>query len=385
VTDVPPVIEQLNLAPGDGGNFALSVTGSGFLSGAVAVVNGVAYPTTFVSSTLLTVMLPASAVPATGSITVVVVNPGATGGTSNPASLTFCDPPGAPVNPTIAPAGNPTGPVTATDFLQVSWEPPATGPAPAFYEYRINGDSWSDPVSGTGTLALPRGSNDPITLFVRAHCNAEVSSPEASSQTYSLAPPVANFTFSSARINSPVSFTDTSSPQATSWLWIFDDGAISILQSPTHTFTTAGTHRVALIASNGSGSDQEIKDVGVSPSSTGGGAVTSSMRRFARSEAGRWRLPQIEISGAAPAFLELTSRETEETIVYLRFIDSEGWVVLERRLSVAPRHTARNDVSAYGLEGLYTLEVVSNHKITAVLAREREVPELERRSPDENP
>jgi len=364
--DDPPVIEQLNLAPGDGGNFALSVTGSGFLSGAVAVVNGVAYPTTFVSSTLLTVMLPASAVPTTGSITVVVVNPGATGGTSNPASLTFCSPPGAPLNPTIAPAGNPTGPVTATDFLQVSWEPPATGPAPEFYEYRINGDSWSAPVSGTGTLALPRGSNDPITLFVRAHCNAEVSSPEASSQTYSLAPPVANFTFSSARINSPVSFTDTSSPQATSWLWIFDDGATSILQSPTHTFTTSGTHRVALIASNGSGSDQEIKDVGVSPSSTGGGAVTSSMRRFARSEAGRWRLPQIEIS-AEPVWLELTSQETEETIVYLRFIDSEGWVVLERRLSVAPGHTARNDLSAYGLEGLYTLEVVSNHKIDALL------------------
>jgi PKD repeat protein len=178
---------------------------------------------------------------------------------------------------------------------------------------------------------------------------------------------VANFTFSAARINSPISFTDTSSPQATSWLWIFDDGAISILQSPTHTFTTAGTHRVALIASNGSGSDQEIKDIGVSTASTGGGAVTSSMRRFARSEAGRWRLPQIEISGAQPAWLELTSRATEETIVYLRFIDSEGWVVLERRLSVAPGHTARNDVSAYGLEGLYTLEVVSNHNVTALL------------------
>jgi hypothetical protein len=109
------------------------------------------------------------------------------------------------------------------------------------------------------------------------------------------------------------------------------------------------------------------------------------MRRFARSEAGRWRLAQVEISGAEPAFLELTSQKTEETIVYLRFIDSEGWVVLERRLSVAPGHTARNDVSAYGLEGLYTLEVVSSHKTAAVLAREREVPELERRSPDENP
>jgi PKD repeat protein len=385
VSEAPPVIEELNLAPADGGNFGLSVTGSGFISGAVVLVDGVPYPTTFVSPTLVTVVLPASAVPTTGSITVLVVNPGETGGTSNPASLTFCSPPGVPLNPTIVPAGNPTGPITATDFLQVSWDPPASGPAPVFYEYRINGDSWSGPVEGTSALALPRGINDPITLYVRAHCNGEVSSPEAASPTYSLAPPVADFTFSAARVGSPVTFTDTSTPQATSWLWIFDDGGISTLQSPTHTFTTAGTHRVALIASNGSGSDQKIKDVPVSASTSSGGAVTSSVRSFERSEAGRWRLADVAISGTDPVFLELTSQATEEAIVYLRFIDSEGWVVLERRLSVAPGQPAVNDVSAYGLEGLYSLEVVSSHKIVPVLAQQREVPELERRSPHDNP
>jgi hypothetical protein len=51
-----------------------------------------------------------------------------------------------------------------------------------------------------------------------------------------------------------------------------------------------------------------------------------------------------------------------------RFIDSEGWVVLERRLSIAPGQAAVNDVRAYGLEGVYTLEVVSSHKIAALLA-----------------
>jgi hypothetical protein len=79
-------------------------------------------------------------------------------------------------------------------------------------------------------------------------------------------------------------------------------------------------------------------------------------------------LSEVAISGADPVWLEVTSEETMEEIVYLRFVDSEGWVVLERRLSVAPGQTAVNDVSAYGLLGDYTLEVVSSHKISASLA-----------------
>ncbi|HEV8231624.1 MAG TPA: PKD domain-containing protein, partial [Thermoanaerobaculia bacterium] len=345
---------------------------------------GVSYPTVFVSSTLVTATLPASAVPTTGSITVVVVNPGETGATSNPATLTFCSPPAAPVNAVIEAFGNPTGPVTATDFLVVRWGAPTTGPPPAFYEYRINGDPYTR-VTGTSAIAPPRGINDPITLYVRAHCNGEVSSPETASATYSLAPPVADFTFSAARVGSPVTFTDTSSPQATSWLWIFDDGTTSTLQSPTHTFTTAGTHKVALIASNGSGSSLAIKDVAVTASTSGTGAVTSSVRSFESSAAGRWRLSEVAISGADPVWLEVTSEETVEEIVYLRFVDSEEWVVLERRLSIAPGQTAINDVSAYGLEGIYTLEIVADRKVTAILAKPTEQPERERKLPNENP
>jgi PKD repeat protein len=386
VTDVPPVITDLNLGPGAGGNFDLAVTGSGFVNGAVIVVDGVSYPATFVSPTLVTVTLPASAIPATGTVIVTVTNPGATGATSNPATLTFCSAPDAPVNPTIVPFGNPTGPLTATDFLLVRWEAPAGGPPPAAYEFRINGDSYTT-VTGTSAIAPPRGSNDPITLYVRALCNADVSGPEVPSQTYSLAPPVADFTFSAARVNSPVSFTDTSSPQATSWLWIFDDGAIFTVQSPvTHTFTTAGTHRVALIASNGSGSSQTIKDVSVSASTSGSGVVTSSLRFFETFDGRRWNLPEVAISGDRSAWLELTTGEAEtEAIVYLRFVDTRGQAVLERRLSIAPGQTAVNDVSAYGLEGLYTLEIVADRKVIPILAEPAELPERERRKPDDRP
>ncbi|MEO8349609.1 MAG: choice-of-anchor L domain-containing protein [Acidobacteriota bacterium] len=388
VTDAPPTITSLRLSPGAGDGFTLSVTGTGFVSGGTIFVNGVAYPATFISPTFVTVALPASAIPQNGSITVTMTNPGPTGATSNPATLTFCTAPGAPVNPTIRPLGNPTGPLTATDYLVVSWGAPATGPPPSSYEFRINGGSYTS-VAGTSAVVDPRGNKDPITLHVRARCNDSVTGPEVSSVTYSLAPPVADFTFSAApRAGSPVIFTDTSSPQATSWLWIFDDGGTSTLQSPTHTFATAGTHRVALIATNGSGSSQRIKDVPVSAATSGGGAVTSSARAFGTSDGQRWRLGQVLVSGAGPVWLHVAAEPLEEdeeaTVVYLRFLDSDGALVLERRLSIAGGEIAVNDVTAYGLDGHYTLELVSSRRIEATLRRPLDFG-IKRSKPDEAP
>ena len=45
-------------------------------------------------------------------------------------------------------------------------------------------------------------------------------------------------------VNQAINFTDTSSPQATSWLWIFDDGGTATVQSPSHTFTAAVSHEL---------------------------------------------------------------------------------------------------------------------------------------------
>jgi uncharacterized repeat protein (TIGR01451 family) len=370
VTDSPPTITSLRLTPGPDEGFLLTVLGTGFVDGGTIFVNGVAYPATFVSPTMVTVALPDEAIPPNGSITVTVTNPGPTGATSNPASLTFCFAPLAPVDARIEPFGNPTGPLTATDFLVVRWQPPAFGPTPDSYEFRINGDPYTTVVGGTSAVVPPRGSNDPITLFVRAKCNEQVTGPEISSPTYSLSPPVADFTFSAARVGSPVTFTDTSSPQATSWLWIFDDGGISTLQSPAHTFSTAGTHRVALIASNGSGSSQVIKDVPVSTATSGTGAAVASVRRFEALDGSRWKLSGVFLSRVGPVWLQISAVDAEEAveaIVYLRLLDSDGQLVLERRLSVAGGESAINDVAAYGLDGLYTLELVSSHRIQATL------------------
>jgi hypothetical protein len=121
---------------------------------------------------------------------------------------------------------------------------------------------------------------------------------------------------------------------------------------------------VALIASNGSGSSQAIQDVPVAAATTGA-VVVSSARAFSTRDGERWTLGPVRISGKGPAWLEIVSDEAAESVVYLRFLDGEGRVVGERRLSVAG--TAVNDVSAYGLDGVYTLEIVSSRRIEAIL------------------
>jgi gliding motility-associated-like protein len=63
------------------------------------------------------------------------------------------------------------------------------------------------------------------------------------------APPnVAGFTFACSGINT-INFTNTSTPCPTGYLWNFGDGATSILQNPSHTYSTAGTYNVTLTSS----------------------------------------------------------------------------------------------------------------------------------------
>jgi hypothetical protein len=120
--------------------FAMTVTGTGFVTGAVVQVDGSARPTTFLSATQVQAAIPASDVATAGSHTITVVNPTTCVNsvcTSNGVTLTVTPAPGVPTVTGITPSTvTPGGPafglaVTGTNFaansvLQVNGTPRAT-------------------------------------------------------------------------------------------------------------------------------------------------------------------------------------------------------------------------------------------------------------------
>jgi PKD repeat protein len=73
--------------------------------------------------------------------------------------------------------------------------------------------------------------------------------------------PVAAFTFTSNL--GQVSFTDGTSPAATSWAWDFGDGGSSSQQNPSHIYAASGTYTVCLIATDACGPDTICQSVSV--------------------------------------------------------------------------------------------------------------------------
>ena len=204
-----------------------------------------------------------------------------------------------------------------------------------------------------------------------------------------LSPPVASFTVSAnPQVGAPVTFTDTSSPQATSWLWIFDEGTAddpdptkrltSTLQSPTHVYVNAGTHQVTLVASNGAGSSNATQSFSVAAASSVNRIVVSHTVQFDMTDPTRRRVA-IQLTGPNNALLTLNTSETSETIVFLRFLDPGGKLVAERRLSVQPGSPAVYDLGAYGFTGRFSIELVSAQQFSSTLTvRGRSVREIHR-------
>ncbi|AKB75796.1 hypothetical protein MSLAZ_2535 [Methanosarcina lacustris Z-7289] len=77
--------------------------------------------------------------------------------------------------------------------------------------------------------------------------------------------PVAVFSVSPTSGYAPitVTFTDRSTNSPAAWNWNFGDGNTSTLQSPTHTYSTAGNYTVILTASNTAGSNTMTGTVNV--------------------------------------------------------------------------------------------------------------------------
>ena len=290
-----------------------------------------------------------------------------------------CTIPAPPSNVLIQPTGNPDGPVTGIDFLDLSWTAPT--PAPSFYYFAINGDEAQTTEATSVPNQPPRGSNDPILLKVRAACSITEFSDTAEFEV-SPSPPTASFSVPpTATVNTPVTFTDASDPNATSWLWIFGDGDIARAQSVVHSYAAPGDYTCWLIASNGAGADVESKVITVTAAAPVLAQVPMQTRAFDASNRERQRLEGVNLAGSADRWLNVRSHEkSREAILFLRFLDPSGALVRERRLSVAPGQDAAFNLKAYRLEGNYDLELVSTQRVTASVTepRKRETREVRR-------
>lgn len=265
------------------------------------------------------------------------------------ARFVACPPPIPPVSPEIVPTGTPAAPVTATDFLTARWSAQSYG---SRFEWRINSDTYASTTQTTVDRIAPRGRLDPITLFVRSYACVPEQGPstEAKSATYSLAPPGASFSASkaTAKVGEELSFTDTSSPQATAWAWFFGNAGFSAVQNPRFAFTAPGVYLVRLMATNGSGSSLSgLTLVTVT--------AASSAARSARAP-GEEVEPALAASRAGLRFgsgrrPELWLRADEETVVFVR-LERAGTLVVERRINLSPGESPRLDLSAYLPEGM---------------------------------
>lgn len=114
VTNPPATITVINPGQVAAGSpqFTLTIQGSDFVNGAIVQINGQDRPTTFVSSTQMTVVIPPEDIALAGSVSVAVVNPAPGGGSTNTVQLAILNP--VPALTGIAPANVNAGSVGFT-------------------------------------------------------------------------------------------------------------------------------------------------------------------------------------------------------------------------------------------------------------------------------
>ena len=185
---------------------------------------------------------------------------------------------GITINPDTSPPTNPsslTATANGTTRVDLAWGASIDNVGVTGYTlYRAD---LVDPLAllGPGTLSYGDTGLTPDTTYTYtvlardAAGNPSGTAGPASATTAALPPPpqppVASFTQSltTQTAGLSISFTDTSTNTPTAWLWDFGDGSSSTLQSPSHTWATAGPYTVSLTASNGVGPSVPAATVGI--------------------------------------------------------------------------------------------------------------------------
>ena len=153
-------------------------------------------------------------------------------------------------------------------------------------QYSLNNTQWTDVTGATVTCAanwtsgvldgisLPAACDNQQNVYLRwimtsnNAINGTVGRTSSSyiddivvKGVYMAVAPEAEFTANATSVcaGATVTFTDQSANDPTSWAWNFGDGNTSTDQNPTHTYATAGTYTVTLVATNDFGNDTEAK------------------------------------------------------------------------------------------------------------------------------
>jgi hypothetical protein len=151
-----------------GAGFTLSVSGTGFVSGSTLEWNGGVRTTTFVSSSKLTVSIPASDIATAGTATVTVVSPGPGGGVSNAQyfQIVNASPQLFWTTRDVVDRVAITSPLSAGDF---------TGEGKLDIVGAVGGTVYVLPGNGDGTFQAARGSVGPTGATITGVNVADVN------------------------------------------------------------------------------------------------------------------------------------------------------------------------------------------------------------------
>jgi PKD repeat protein len=131
---------------------------------------------------------------------------------------------------------------------------------------QVDSYAWDFGDGGTSTDANPSHTfattgQFTVTLTVSNAAGSDTETATIDVQEALQAPAAGISAPTSATVNTPVQFTNSSQGQIDTYIWDFGDGNTSTDANPTHTFATTGQFTVTLTVSNAAGSDSETATI----------------------------------------------------------------------------------------------------------------------------
>lgn len=211
---------------------------------------------------------------------------------------------------------------------------------PTTYLWNFGDGSTSSSTNPSHTYTMNGTYNVCLTVT-----NVAGNDSECKSVTISKCPPMSYFVYDATGAPSII-FTDSSFNSPTSWQWDFDDnGATSILQNPTHTYTANGKYNVCLTATNAFGTGAtfcdsvEIINVGLQKTNE----VFGKMDLFPNPNKGSFTLELKNIDSKA---------------VKLSVYNSIGTLILQEEVEINQDfHKEINLI--HQTQGIYYLEIIT--------------------------